>query len=232
MNWALAADVAQVVSTLVAAIGIGVSVWLGVKASRDSDKDRAHGVRPFVLFEQGGQGVKLELAPPGAIPGINPQYVREILPPIPAGAQSRRIGIDSRWGRLKNFGNGSAVSVTVTFFFSRVTKAGEEFEITNGKSNQFPYSRELNSIPATPSHLLPGGEAWFYRLPTPIVCDWTGQLSELVGHVRISYEDTYSTEFIAYQRVRVRVSEIEAGKFEAIFTFSEEMQASEVSQVG
>jgi hypothetical protein len=135
------------------------------------------------------------------IPGINPKVASAFLKQMPPGAKGWFP--TKPWGRLSNHGNGAAVNAEIMVLAVKVHKAGEVFAVDKKKLLEFPYAPKLNRIPCSPSHVDPGKSCEFYRIPTPILADFTGQLSALECVVVIQCEDIYLNKYVAYQELRV-----------------------------
>jgi len=155
------------------------------------------------------------------IPGIDASIAMALLRNKPAGTKG--CVAKELWGRLKNHGTGSALNVSVTFITQRVVKAGEEFSIDAKKVTEFPYDTRLNHVPASPSNIAPGGTARFFRIPTPITTDFSGQISSIEGRVAIEYQNIYGTPFEIHQEFRAYVKRMQEGA-EVILTFGDELK--------
>jgi hypothetical protein len=128
------------------------------------------------------------------------------------------------WGHLTNHGTGSALNVSVTFITQKVVKAGEEFSIDAKKLTEFPYDIRLNHVPASPSHIAPGGSARFLRIPTPITADFSGQISSIEGRVAIECQSIYGSPFEIHQVFRAFVERTQEDA-DVILTFGDELDA-------
>ncbi len=193
-----AAEIAQIVSAIVSIVAIVVAFIIGLRTLREYRAARLQDVRPFLVFEGGAQKVACELKQLDGIPGIDFGYAsRLIAQHRPPGAMS--IVPREFWGRLINHGNGSAINVIVTVVAENVVKAHERFSIDQARLSDFPYSLNLNRIPT--GNIAPGKSGTFWRIPTPIFADFSGQLQELDGYVSIEYDDIYNTHFTTVQDI-------------------------------
>ena len=195
------ASIAQIVLTTITFIGILVSIYLSTKALREVQKDRRIRQRPYLQFEPGGIGLPIEFLKTGkSILGINPEYAQKVLKDMPDDAES--IFIKKRkdangessliyYGHLKNYGPGPALSTRVTWIPEEVWIGSEKFQIDIRKLSEPVYGEELNTIPSSPSHIMPGGEASFVRLPTFIAKDFEKKITKVEGNFRISCEDIF-----------------------------------------
>lgn len=201
---------AQILVPIIAFVGIAVSMWLSVKALREVQIDRRLRQMPHLAFDYGGQHLPIEFRKIGRrVLGINPRYAEGLFRNQPENAES--IGLKSepseggrsevmrRYGTLRNYGLGTAFSAEVTWIARRVRIGSEEFDIDSKKSLEPQYSEELNCIPASPSHILPGEVAEFVRLPTFIHKDFEKKISEVEGTLLIECEDLYGGEHITNQ---------------------------------
>ncbi|HEY2497454.1 MAG TPA: hypothetical protein VGK24_10320 [Candidatus Angelobacter sp.] len=221
LDWQLYAQVAQVFATLLTGIGITTSFVLGIRMVRELQADRQLRIHPRVIFDRGGQKIKCQLLDHSGIPGIEPSIAMALLRNKPAGTKC--CVAKELWGHLINHGTGSALNVSVTFITQKVVKAGEEFSIDAKKLTEFPYDIRLNHVPASPSHIAPGGSARFLRIPTPITCDFSAQISSIEGKVAIEYQNIYGTPFEIHQEFRAFVKRTEESA-EIILTFGDELE--------
>ncbi len=223
LDWQTAAALAQVVATVLAAVGIITSLYIGIRTLQEVQSDRLHRVRPKLLFDQGARGVECALEERIGILGIDPGYAAELLKGRPPHARS--CVAKGLWGDLTNHGSGAALNASITIFARKVRKAGEEFSLDAKKLLEFPYSPELNYIPAHPSHIDPGKAGGFLRLPTPVTIDYTGQLNSMECVVLIQSEDIYGNRHETWQEMRVRV-ERQENSARVLLTFGAEILAS------
>jgi hypothetical protein len=195
------ASIAQIVLTIITLIGILVSIYLSTKALREVQKDRRIRQKPYLQFEPGGMRLPIEFLKSGkSILGINPDYAQKVLKDMPDDAESIFIkkkknsnGEPSliHYGHLKNYGSGPALSTNVTWIPEEVWIGSEKFQIDSRKLSEPIYSEELNTIPSSPRHIMPGGEASFVRLPTFIAKDFEKKITKVEGNFRISCEDIF-----------------------------------------
>ncbi len=220
MDWELAAQIAQVIATLLTGVGVIVSLWLGVRSLKELQSDRAERARPYLLFQMGPHFIGTQRREIWGIPGINPQYARSVL-----GSQAGKPSIVPRlkWGRLVNYGNGPALRTKVQIISYQVKIKGETFSIEPKKWEQPPYTLGLNTIPASPGNILPGEEASLFRIPTPIVTDFDRKLSELDCVIRLSCSDTLGVRHNFFQGSTFYVGEPENGDPEVRVTFRDEL---------
>jgi hypothetical protein len=200
------AAIAQIVLPIVTLVGIVISMWLSVKALREVQIDRKLRQMPHLAFEIGGSTYKIEFSKAGtAVGGIDPKYAQKVFKDIPRDAESISLKtgkggeIIQEYGKLKNYGTGPALSTEVVWIPQKVKVGAEVFEITKEKMLEPHYSRELNCIPASPSHILPGEVASFFRLPTFIQKDFEKKIKEIKGFLKIRCEDIFNGVHTEYQ---------------------------------
>jgi hypothetical protein len=70
MGWSEAAQVAQVIAVPVTALGIIVSLSIGIGTLRELKAERLHRVRPILRFPNGGQVIPVELSDSSYLPGL------------------------------------------------------------------------------------------------------------------------------------------------------------------
>jgi hypothetical protein len=201
---------AQIIVPIIALLGIIVSMWLSVKALREIQTDRKLRQVPHLAFDYGGSGYRIEFSKSGsAVVGINPKYARLVFKDIPKDAESisLKVGengeIIQHYGKLKNYGMGPALSTEV-FWIPRSVQIGSEvFEITKSKMVEPQYSKELNCIPASPSHIIAGESAEFFRLPTFIQKDFEKKIKTISGILEIHCEDLFNEVHTTFQEFRI-----------------------------
>jgi len=166
---------AQILVPVVVLIGIIISMWLSVKALREVQTDRKLRQMPHLAFELGGGEYKIEFIKSGkAISGIDYSYARGLFPHISDDAESislktaqatagGRRRIIQEYGKLKNYGLGPALSAAVSWIPEKVQIGSEIFSLSEEKLLEPQYCEEHNRIPSSPSHILPGEVARFFR---------------------------------------------------------------------
>lgn len=220
IDWQLWASIAQVVATVLTGIGIVVSIFIASSALRETRIDRIDRVKPKLLFDKGGQRVDCNLEKAEGIPGVNFNFASNLLKDKPTNA--RHCIAKGLWGRLTNHGSGAALNTMLTIVTNKIEKAGEEFIVDSTKLDEFPYALSLNRIPAAPSHIAPNEMACFFRLPTPIVVDFTGQLTKMDCTAMITYEDVYGNHYETKQELRAFIERKESSAIVTL-TFSDEI---------
>jgi hypothetical protein len=221
MGWDEAAHVAQVFAVPVTAIGIIVSLTIGVATLRELKAERQHRVRPILRFPNGGQSVPVELSDSSFLPGFNPRFALSATSNRPKG--NNRLDAKADWGNLTNYGSGAAFDAKIAFIYYRIFVAGDCFVLDKMKREEFPYSSNANTIPATPSHLPPREAASFRRLPTPIVVDYERAISRIDAVISIEYEDSFRMKHRTRQAVRIFVDKDEVQRGKITMTFLEEI---------
>lgn len=201
-------DIAQITTAVITLIGVLTSIWLSVKALREVEKDRKLNHKPFLVFETGAVRLRVEFLKKGkAIPGINPAYVKKLFSHLPEDIESIRLKKNNdkivKYGHLKNYGNGPALEVNVTFIPERIWIGSEEFEISQKQRNEPQYKEELNRLPISPSHVMPDTEGRLSRIPTFIEKDFEKKISRIEGFVKISYTDVFMNEHFTEQGFRI-----------------------------
>lgn len=217
----LIADVAQVIIGIAAVL----SIWIGLTSLRDNRRERMQRVRPWLAFNHGGQMVSCERKRISGLPGYNPAYIHERI-----GHRPREVRRPtSPWGHLRNHGSGVALSAEVVFVTATATVGKETFRLEPDKLEDFPYEPGLNRIPASPSHIHPGEEAQFFRIPTPIFeCEGARQV--ITGVVLVKCRDIFDREHLKWQRFRVGVEE-EGNPKGVLLTFSDEFTPDEARKL-
>jgi hypothetical protein len=162
---------------------------------------------PHLAFETGGSSYQIEFVNSGkAVPGIDPKYAIEAFKDIPDDARSITLKtgpngeILQEYGKLKNYGTGPALSTEVCWIANKVQIGQEIFEITNEKKLEPKYSKEMNRIPSSPSHILSGETAKFFRFPTFIQKDFEKKIKEVKGILEINCVDVFNENHTTYQK--------------------------------
>lgn len=204
------ASFAQIAATLLAAVGIAVSIYIGVKTLREIQRDRLLRHKPFLAFEYGGHRINVLFRGRGhTLPGINPAYAKKVLSHLPEDGLSVEIaprileqGLKSPnfYGRLKNYGSGTALAARVTYVAEEIWVGDERFALNDAKRAEPLYSHELNGLPTSPSHIEPGQVGQLSRLPAFIVKDYQRKIARVEGCFLITCTDVFGKQHLAKQR--------------------------------
>jgi hypothetical protein len=196
---------AQVVLTGVTFAGILVSMWLSVRALREVQVDRRFRQRPHLAFECGGNQLPVKFEKVGkAIPGVNPAFAEKAFAHLPDDVESVRLkrgdaGQPLHYGRLKNYGLGPGLSVSVTWVPHEIWIGSEKFTIGHAKLSEPMCHKALNTMPTTPSHILPGEQAQLSRLPTFIDKDFEKKIKRVDGVLEIACRDVFENNHTSLQ---------------------------------
>jgi hypothetical protein len=141
----------QMASTVIAGVGIIVSVSLGIASLNNNRRDRVDKVRPNLLFNIGGQQVSATLNKITFIPGLSQDDsdVITFLKSLPEG--QRGPSLNGRYGQLFNHGPGPALSIYIWFEPDRITIGGNERRLSRTEQYTPPYTKEWNWIAAMPA---------------------------------------------------------------------------------
>jgi hypothetical protein len=221
MDWVEAAQIAQVFAVPVTTAGILVSLAIGITTLREMKAERVHRVRPLLRFDVGGRRIPVALSDSGYLLGIDPNFALKSTTRRPIG--KNRLDATALWDGLKNYGQGTAFDVSITFLYYRVFISNDCFVIDEVKRDTFPYQSSVNIIPASPSHLPPGHSGHFMRLPTPIVVDYNRTINRMDGVVLIEYSDSFKTKYSTRQGVTIWTDLVNINKGEITITFHEEL---------
>lgn len=200
--WETAAQVAQVVTTILTGIGVIVSIILGVRSLRAIHEDRIERARPYLLFLRGASLIPAEIGEVRGIPGININIALKLL-----GANVGRLSFLPRgdWGRLHNYGNGAALEAKVTFLAHTVHMGSDQFQLDRKLLSKYPYDPHANEIPLTPSHMLPGTESHLFRIPTFYIADFDRRLDRVECVAVLRCKDITGRTYVTYQSTNFRV---------------------------
>src|SRR4051812_43970084 len=84
---------------IVTAVGVLISLYIGVSTLREVRRGRQHSVQPFCLFATGGQRIPVEFVDASGIPGINIDVASRLTRDRPLGPN--RVDVKVPWGRLQ-----------------------------------------------------------------------------------------------------------------------------------
>ena len=201
--------IAQIVATILIAVGVGVSIWVAVRTLREVEHDRKLRLRPYLVFDTGAHVIPVAFRKGGPfVPGVEPSYVEKIPAHLPSDGESVVIGeskdgLSIHFGHLKNHGAGPAIEASVTWVPSRVWIGKESFAIDSTKLQEPLYSRSLNWMPLIPSHIEPGAKARLSRLPAFIVKDYDKKVTRVDGYLQISCQDIFAGAHEVKQEFRL-----------------------------
>ncbi len=219
-------SIAQILITVITAVGVFTSIYISIKALREVQADRKQRQRPHLMFEYGGEEYPIELRKIGkSLPGVDTTYAEKVFSYIPDDAES--IDIEQRRdeqgiiddylfiGTLNNYGVGPALATTVTWVPKEISIGSESFVIDYNKLKEPIYASELNTVPASPSHIMPNDESGLTRLPTYIVKDFEKKISSVDGILEIKYKDVFGTThttkqvfylFTNYKKLKIHIT--------------------------
>ncbi len=158
----------QMASTIIAGLGIVVSVSLGIASLNNNRRDRLAKIQPDLLFNIGGQKMSVTLHSITFMPGLtqdDPEVV-EFLTTLPKDRKGPAL--NGYYGQLYNHGAGPALSVYIWFEPDRVTIGGGERRLTRAEQYSAPYTKDWNCIAAMPNNLSEGDAAFFGILPVSV----------------------------------------------------------------
>src|SRR5262249_12132820 len=103
-------------------------------------------------------------------------------------ADTTCLVMQESFGQLFNHGQGTAFDTTIWFEPLRITSAGQERWLKKSEQAVPPYTKDWNSIPATPENIPPASNASFRILPTSIYAA-TPTVNAVSGRMRIECRD-------------------------------------------
>ena len=140
----------NIFAPIITTIGIILSFWVSLKTLKEVQYEKILAQKPYLLFEQGGVCDKALFVKAGRkSPGFNPELMEIVKRSIPEDAISiqREFLIDGHphlFGQLKNYGNGAAFNIELTWIPKVVWINGEKFVIDDTKNREAKYAREYN----------------------------------------------------------------------------------------
>jgi len=203
MEWSA---IAQITIAVLTVVGVLASLYMSIRALKEIREDRLIRQKPHLAFEGGGYRLLVEFVKAGGcVPGIDPDFAKEVFSNLPEDAESihLRSGKNNRpifYGDLRNFGLGPALETEVTWVPISVRIGSETFMIDGAKLDEPVYSKPLNTLPACPQHILPGGGAELSRLPTFIDKDFEKKISEVEGVLEIKCQDVFGNSHNTQQK--------------------------------
>jgi hypothetical protein len=96
MGWGEAAQITQVIAVPVTALGIIVSLAIGIGTLRELKAERVHRVRPILRFPNGGQVVPVTLSDSSFLPGFEARSALSFTTNRPKG--NNRLDATAMWG--------------------------------------------------------------------------------------------------------------------------------------
>ena len=234
MNLANWADLAQIIMAAIAFLAIIASILFSIFTLKEARLDRRFRSMPHLAFEAGGflSYIKFEKAGK-TCPGFNPRYVETIFPNLPKDAESVRLkeGDDQKssyYGRLKNYGPGTALEVEVLWIFQEMWLGPESFISNKEKLLDPLYNKTMNTIPSSPSHILSGQEASLFRVPTFIEKDYEKKVTRVKGTLEISCKDIFGIRHITLQKFHILTNYKDKFPY-VIFTFGDLIKCDQSS---
>jgi len=188
-------DIAQIVTALIAIIGIALSFWFSRKTLKEAQQDRIYNQRPFLLFEYGGHVISIEFK----THQDGKTYNHPLWPPI-AGGPGLHI---PTFGHLKNFGTGPAIDITISWIVEEVHIKGEKFKIDKEKRKENQYAESWNTNPLRTTHLFAGQDTGIHLIPHFISVDFEHKIERADGYFIISYGDTFGHKYKTHQKFHV-----------------------------
>jgi hypothetical protein len=179
----------QMASTILTGIGIIVSVSLGIASLNNNKRDRLLKIRPNLLFNIGGQVMAASISPLQSFPGKSSEdpEIQNFMKALPA--DSRCLVLRQGFGKLFNHGQGTALNAMIWFEPQRVTSGGQDRSLTKSEQASAPYTKDWNSIPATPANLPTAASASFLILPASVYVA-APDITAISGRMRIECRDS------------------------------------------
>jgi hypothetical protein len=197
-QWATLGAIGEVAGALFTFVGVLVSLYISIKALREVQTDRRLNKAPYLAFEPGGQRHPLEFKPL-----TDQEKVKEGVDESENGArvrlQTEKGRITHEYHGLRNYGLGPAIHARITWIPKKIWIGTEVFEIDSKKSSEPKYSRNLNTIPASPGHILPNQEATFFRIPAFIRRDYQRKITRVTGILEIECSDIFKQKHVTRQ---------------------------------
>ena len=191
--------VGEVAGAFFALIGVLVSLYMSIRALREIQADRRLNKAPYLAFEPGGQRYPIDFTL------LTEEEQREagistLENPSSIGLKTEGDRITYEYRGLRNYGLGPAIHARIIWIPAKVWVGTESFQIDDTKLLELKYRRELNTIPASPGHILPNQEATFFRIPSFIQLDYERKITEVEGIIEIECLDIFRQKHVTRQR--------------------------------
>lgn len=132
----------NIFAPFITTIGIIISFCFSIKTLKEVRRDRILAQKPYLIFEQGGRADKaIFVKSARTSPGFNPDVMQIVKNSIPEDAISiQREFIKNKkffvFGILKNYGNGPAFNITLTWIPKVIWINNEKFVIDKKKKKK------------------------------------------------------------------------------------------------
>ena len=201
-QWAILGVIGEVTGAAFTLVGVLLSLYMSLRALREVQADRRLSKAPYLAFEPGGQRHPIEF-------DILTEEERreENLDELESAAWVSLKTADGEvvheYSGLRNYGLGPAIEARTVWLPKRIWIGAEDFGIDEKKSSEPKYGRELNTIPASPGHILPNQEATFFRIPAFIHCDLERKVARVDGVIEIECLDVFRQKHVTRQEFHV-----------------------------
>lgn len=193
-QWALVSQIAVAVFTLA---GVLVALYVALKSLREIQKDRRLNKAPYLAFEPGGTRYPIEFNE------ISDELKKkEDLPndATSVGLKTDEGKVTLMYGNLRNYGPGPAIHAEIAWIPEEIWLGAEKFRLDRDKLTEMKYSKEYNTIPASPSHILPNQKSKFFLLPAFINRDFEKKVTKVTGVIEITCLDLFKQQHTTKQR--------------------------------
>ncbi len=193
-QWAAVGQIAGAVFTLV---GVLIALYVALKAIREVQTDRRLNKTPYLAFEPGGSRYPIEFKE------VSDELKKEDELPKDAafvGLKTDEGEVTFKYGNLRNYGPGPAIHAKITWIPEEIWLGSEKFRLDRDKLSEVKYSKELNTIPASPGHILPNQTSEFFRLPAFINRDFEKKVTKVTGVIEITCFDLFKQPHTTRQR--------------------------------
>ncbi len=201
-QWMILGNFGQVASAIFTFLGVLVSLYMSFRALKEVHIDRKLNRAPYLAFVPGGQRLPIDFEMLSKDEQIE-EKVDKIENPTWIGIKTENGIVTHKYHGLKNYGLGPAIQARVTWIPEQIWAGAKNFLITKDELLERKYSKVLNTIPASPGHILPGQEASFFRIPTFIVRDFEKIINRVSGIIEIRYMDLFKEEHLTRQKFHI-----------------------------
>jgi len=208
--------IGQILAAIFTLLGVLVSMYMSLKALKETREDRKLTIAPYLAFATGGHAYSLRFNK-----YKNEEKDAEIIQ-LYTDDDGR---IKELYGDLNNYGLGPAIHAKITWIPESIWFGDEEFLITKEKLLDKKYSNEENTIPSKPSHIAPREAGRFFRIPYFITHDYDKKITRVDGFVHITCFDILKNKYETQQKFHI-FTDYKAEEPNIHFTFSDIVKSS------
>lgn len=187
---------AQILLLMVTAIGVIISIILGINTIREQKEERRLSVRPRVVHKTGGIIIDLKIKntkkkKPKKIENVNNYFQEHMVNTL-----------HFVFGKICNYGLGCAYDIECIWKADKIIIDRKEIDITEDMLNRGPFNINFdcsNKTTVENIHLLPNECTELCNLPIFIGEDTYQKVEIAIGTLIIKFNDIYDENYITEQ---------------------------------